>query len=393
MEKKTIYLHIGLSKTGSTSIQEALMCLKSELAKRSIFFMRRYDITNILFTAWSKGENPEAQSIRSLKQEIEVLQEKTIILSCESYSELFYADHYEYILRLAKFFAKCFENCHVKVIVYLRRQDFYFESFYAQHIKTVIQKITFKDELDRTPRENMLWSKLLDAYAKAFGKENCIVRVFEREQLREGDSVKDFFHIVGLDDLANIQLPNNKANVSLSEDAFKVINCYNNKLAPSEEEKRNHLKMLEQLFKARKISANAYASNYRYVGILGQNTTDITWVYNNALQEILLANERNRKKIAFMLPEQRKEFLAYYAEDNALVAKKYLGREDGILFHDTSFPENIINPDEVEIENLIAITIPALIKLQEENNQLKQGFMQLKQGFLQLQEEIARLKG
>ena len=78
------------------------------------------------------------------------------------------------------------EGFDTRIIIVLRRQDTYLESYYNQKIKRGETR-TFDDFLDEVPLENLEWDFVVDTYANRFGKDKVTVVPFERNVLQTGD--------------------------------------------------------------------------------------------------------------------------------------------------------------------------------------------------------------
>ena len=81
-------------------------------------------------------------------------------------------------------------NFQVKIIVYIRRQDGYIGSLWNQSVKTAIRKdravMTIEEYMERMPPSEQLdYYANIEKISSALGKENVIVRVFERGKFEE----------------------------------------------------------------------------------------------------------------------------------------------------------------------------------------------------------------
>lgn len=85
------------------------------------------------------------------------------------------------------------------VLLHLRRADFYFESLYNQHVKA-----GGKDEPSRFWTRLLAQNRarksldLLDLLEEGFGRENIVIRPFERSQLAGGDLIDDTLELLGI---------------------------------------------------------------------------------------------------------------------------------------------------------------------------------------------------
>jgi hypothetical protein len=215
-ESKTLFLHIGLPKTGSTSIQEHLLRNQRKLRDKGILYptplvsvghhaeslliLREVEPEFIYY--WHRIATKAADSKRgntkklleTINQQVNSMEQKDkiLIISSEGIFEAF--PNIEKI----SLFTNFFPNYKIKIILYLRRIDAMVESAVMEYIKNnepisdqVINKIMkFRvDQQLKIPMSLKLWEDLI-------GKDNIIVRPFEREQLVGNEVIKDFMSII-----------------------------------------------------------------------------------------------------------------------------------------------------------------------------------------------------
>ncbi|WP_425065266.1 hypothetical protein [Reyranella sp.] len=177
----------------------------------------------------------------------------------------------------------------VRIVIYLRRQDAYYVSAYAQHVRGGSTAAWMSPEsFDHLVLD---YQVLLDRWESAFGRERICVRVFERGQLTGNDAVADFMSFVGcpLAGAVNVE-----RNVSLGARETEFLRRLN-PLFP---------RFIDDRFNEQRRS-------------LVQALTSIS---NGPPLRL-------DSKCAL-------EILARYRDSNAAIAAKYLGRTDGQLFHE-----------------------------------------------------------
>jgi hypothetical protein len=113
----------------------------------------------------------------------------------------------------------------VKVVVYLRRQDQLYSSFYNQDVKGMRQ---WSDSAYQFYETHQIFEcdyySMLDMWSKAFGKNHIIVRPFESEQWLNGDIVHDFCASIGIKPLSSKYRDQNE---SLGITQLYVKRCLN----------------------------------------------------------------------------------------------------------------------------------------------------------------------
>jgi len=123
----------------------------------------------------------------------------------------------------------------IRLIVSFRRQDSYLESLYNQLVKRGDTR-NIKTFLKSIPLENLEWDKVIEPFAKRFGKDHVSVVPFERAVLKQtglGNFVDGVLSAMNLPinvDLATVPV----MNPSLSPRALEVQIVANEKLTEME---------------------------------------------------------------------------------------------------------------------------------------------------------------
>ncbi len=210
---RQLILHIGTTKTGSTSIQYALHAARDTLAEQGVCYAdTANDVRHTLMAAafgstavatsprnqiW-QGRDPAhviAEYLQSFRAEMEGLPPSItrVVLSAEQFSHWIRgADDIE---RLHKILAPYFAD--IKVVIYLRRQDAHYASNHAQMIRMgrmdapdMMQLSAFWHDYD--------YMKVMGRWAASFGEAAMLPRVFERVPGTKFDAVSDFFALCGV---------------------------------------------------------------------------------------------------------------------------------------------------------------------------------------------------
>jgi len=172
-----LFLHIGTHKTGSTAIQHALAANRKALSKSGYALIPRPEAAREL--VHSRSEDPlivermEEQFYSSLKL-LDMRRVDAIVLSWEGFS----GDHqrgYCNTATIAEALRKLATGFIVTVVVYIRRQDEFAESLYAQHIQYG-HSHSFSEFLRQFDVSAFDWARLLQSYTGAFGRQNVLAR-------------------------------------------------------------------------------------------------------------------------------------------------------------------------------------------------------------------------
>lgn len=210
-----LFIHIGTHKTGSTTIQAALLNSTHFLKKRKI---------NYLTVDWAADimriESIEPVQVHSIKRSFQstsqrVRSDHTIVLSSEKLSGNPYKA-YSNAPILAEVLKEISEGFETRIIAYLRRQDSFLESLYTQSIHQGEQH-TFYEFLRESRPENYNWDRFISCFEEKFGTENVEVRSYD--YLREQGSnslLQDFLQSIDLKDFDAINKVAKPTNVSYS---------------------------------------------------------------------------------------------------------------------------------------------------------------------------------
>lgn len=299
-----------MPKTGTSTLQKFLFINKSKLERYGWSYpvlsdveMGSQEYAGIescgngyhIFKDWVSSDIKSKWN-NGMEFAIKCLENKNVIISSEhSYSD---ADKFIADAR------KKYEN--VKVIVYLRRQDREIESLYNQLIKNGDEYNVFKKYIfsDAVPENFLEYALKLDELSQIIGKENLIVRIYEKQQLIGNDIVTDFLSIL---------------RIPLDWDNWERIEPVNLAL------KGNYLEI------------NRLINSIQNVGNLFDDMRDDEDIGHDLRSVcVRLSRAFNEDKIeqGFFSADERKEFLRKFVSGNERIAREYLGREDGVLFYD-----------------------------------------------------------
>ena len=307
--KRKLILHIGLHKTGSTSIQAALKKYKDKLIKNNIypydFNLDRSEkkICTLNEFAKIKHQDKILENITKIKQE-------SILISAEN---LYHYSNKNKIQNLKKKLDNYFFK--IKIIIFIRRQDKHTISYFQQRAKFNLsfgiydKKKDFKisNFLKKDLSAYFNFNKTLKAWEDVFGTDNLTVKSFEKNDLYLNNLIKDFFNNLDIDvPIQDAQIKNpsnglvktkilflmNKNNISHDSSIRKTIakNIDNSgKMLPSKkqaqefyEKYRESNRLLNERFK---ISKNPYIFDDNFS--MYPDVANDTWNEENANQAIL----------------------------------------------------------------------------------------------------------
>jgi hypothetical protein len=310
-----IFLHIGLNKTGSSSIQkfcdlhrEALRSLGVEYPELGVFDSAHYGISKLLIGKPAVDHVPVPEGLEEAIASA-LSRDMDVVLS----SEYFSVASPREVLAVKEFLARF--GTVIKIVVYLRRHDLWIASLFNQAVKTAPAYQPWLSDIRDyilqclgDPHVELRYSRILERWATAFDRAHIIVRPFETAQFRMGDLLWDFLAIV-----------------------------------------RDELPALLQQAGAKPIRVNESVPEHLLRTIATVRALNMD---PEAKQRIvaLLLNARPAPKDpkprpapwdtrAFAIPlHLRRAVVNLFAEDYRGIAKRYLEREDGVLFREPIAP-------------------------------------------------------
>ena len=199
-----IIVHCGIHKTGSSYIQNALNESTNALRKWSFHYPRadrHKGNHSIVAINYKEGED-----VNSLfKKFVDIDSECPILLlSGEEFSR--HLPRHEFLER----FLQATSNAEVQFIFYLRRPDHLLESVYAESVKNQlygdIANVKFQFDFHETVRP----------FVEAVGKENVMIRPYNRKLWPNGQLGADFCTVLGEPDLWKAIAPASEVSVNTS---------------------------------------------------------------------------------------------------------------------------------------------------------------------------------
>lgn len=310
---KTVYIHIGTMKTGTSAIQNFLYENKAVLEKHGCGYpvldigLNRYLYRNAHFLIWAAPEK-DPQKKRALEKALHekayqqiaayagpynklVITEESIWHRCDLFPD-FWSDLVEDFRKL---------GFQVKIIVYLRRQDSVVQSLWNQRVK--MEGMVTADFKQCIEQNGLKWFefdyyKQLQKITQYVGKENMIVRVYEKGQF-EGNN-----HSIYSDFLQCMDLPLTDEYTNKKESTYGNLGLTGNFI-----EIKRRLNKVPQYRELQDFMMKPImrASNY-------MDTVDPV------------------PRTSMFSYDEQLAFLAKYEESNQKVAQEFLNRTDAPLF-------------------------------------------------------------
>lgn len=302
---KTLYLHVGTTKTATSSIQRFLEENRTVLEKYGYCFpdsLHVYPEANRRRNAhFLIGKVKDENGVEDKQKEEEYLEEglqqirtafqtyDNVILTDES---IWYALSYskKSLLRELKKEADK-QQYQIKVIVYLRRQDALLISRWNQEVKqnfTSAAVMTCEEYVAVSEKkENKIfhYAKKLDEIADVIGKDHLIVRRFSPESWKDRSIIHDFMHEIGLDVTDEFEELQESENLRLDQNTTEIKRILNK----------------------------------------NENFTEKEVSYMGRLLKGVSKGYIKKEKTEMLAKEELQQFLGEYAEENNRVAEEYIG--------------------------------------------------------------------
>lgn len=218
-----LFLHIGLHKTGTTSIQEAFSGLDTPNIKYASLRFENHSIP--IYTIFSskrtqygvwrrKGiDHGQIQELREnfiigLREALKELKTRDVLISGEDISMLSESE----VSNLRQTILE--HTSDIKVIVYVRDP--------IESIKSNLQE-RIKNGVNVIVPERPNYRAKIGKFMRQFGSANLIIREYNRDVFPDGDIVSDLAEVVG----ANAPSSSIRRNGSLSTEAVRVLYVLN----------------------------------------------------------------------------------------------------------------------------------------------------------------------
>jgi hypothetical protein len=268
-----LIIHIGTHKTGTTALQQFLHVNRETFEARGFHYAtprRSVRDANSVANALNVGETRLVRVF--LEKHVDLARRRgahTMFVS----SENFYAMSVQAAMQrrqvcidavgrdrsLIRTLGSLIPECvsATQIICYFRRPDRYAESLYAQHVKRGITFDGTFEEFFPIIEPALVYGEYMRAWADTFGRDNCIVRQYERVG---ADIVRDFLpNILNIDDLEGFVEVNNQANERIGRDLLEFKRLRNRTARFNEKDiERTIVRLVEEKMELRKAEPEYY---------------------------------------------------------------------------------------------------------------------------------------
>lgn len=330
-EEHVLLLHIGTPKTGTTALQKFLYDNAEALEKYGWCYPKEKALGDkngiIFYDVFEEKLNQDPEDWESIWSILKgKLKNYNVILSSEN---IYDWDMVQLLQQVKK------EYGNLKVLIYLRRQDFYIESYWNQWVKLGHYEKKLEDFItDFSKWSSIHYLDKLNQICEVIGEENLQVRVFEKGQWKgeRRDLFSDLFDAIGIEPEWEDFHIAGRANERLFGNNLELKRVFNS--LPGSDKNPAYQQYFMQL-----------CQNVRGRGKTGSNE-------------------------GYFSKEGRDNFLKQFEEENQIIARRFLHREDGVLFYDnnTDIPQNLSKASSFETD---MVKLFALI-IDQEINRIKE---------------------
>lgn len=248
-----VLLHIGLPKTGTTTIQKFLRANREELHNQKLGLLEKFGAPNnvdfVAYFARNSGKWAKQKGIendlekyryflsfgRDFRTDLDAaigsakLAGGALLITSENFSGFLRSENelqtlHDFLTKYAK---------KIKVVCYVRPQVELVASRYSQELKARDQTANLAMAMKSVNENNFVYNfhKIAQLWSSVFGEENLHLRTFEKNRLVEEDIRHDFLDLLksgGVEiDSQKLRFDQGKANESLTAlqgSAFAAIN-------------------------------------------------------------------------------------------------------------------------------------------------------------------------
>ncbi|MGN0484334.1 MAG: hypothetical protein ACI4HI_12365 [Lachnospiraceae bacterium] len=308
---KTLYLHIGLHKTGTTAIQRFLAANTEYLESQSYCFK----LVPLSYPRASKYRNAHFINAKmydengnfdpALTRERQEAGMKLVLEWFETYDNVILSDEGIWVstgrkdanaFDVALEYAKKY-NFQLKVIVYLRRQDELICSWWKQRVRTGMRYDDWETVMADLPSYfKMDYEKGLKLLEQKVGPDAVIVRRYDPKRFSgPGNTIySDFLESIGLEYNDRYVIPTDLVNPSFPDSYTEIKRILNDLNTPESSFNDADILYLEKLCERCTI-------------------------------------ELEHERTSFFSKEEHIAFLKKYEKSNAAVAKKYFNSDEPLF--------------------------------------------------------------
>lgn len=249
MTTKTLYIHIGHYKTGTSAIQQICTENAALLEDRGLCFCQAHQEFHkhsayafaLLEAAGAKslmhgfkGETSPKKMWAALFKEIAKSKKQTFLISSEEFIRL--GAYPKAVQQLSELLKTAPDDLRIRAIAYLRPPQSHLNSWYNQLVKMRIATPRFDIALSRFIEAiHFDYSRAITPWVSMLGKDNVILRPYPENHSDLTAIFTDFFSALEIEiDLDEMKVSNERANPRLRDDVVELVRSMQNSGIPPE---------------------------------------------------------------------------------------------------------------------------------------------------------------
>ncbi len=217
-----LWLHIGTPKTGSTAIQLFGRDHAAFLAERGVRFVPMGRRASFNKLAKAMRQNDEAATAawaqvgeRGVREAAE--DARHVVAS----SEMLSTNGVD--LERLRHAMPSLDQMPLHIVIYVRRQDKYLESFFKQRVKTGRYMHSLQEYITSRRDQYGDYERIVSRWQAGFPEARIHLRRFETPRLEQGNVIADFLALLGVTDLPEGALAEQPANEAPSLELLNLL--------------------------------------------------------------------------------------------------------------------------------------------------------------------------
>ena len=274
--EKTLYVHVGTPKTGTSAIQEFCVLNREAFERRGYCYpilpfryknkstyRNGHFLTGPIYE--SNRKRNRAEEKRRYQEGIEIVKGlfqsyNAVVLSDEALwrsTTHWRSELWEELKQMGREI-----GFKLVIIVYLRRQDEYLTSLWSQDVKMGFLKaslMTWEEWYKKKMTDRFIdYGKKMKEYINIVGRENVMIRKYDRNGFVGGNIFADFLQTIGLELEEDFIIPEKEKNPSLKGNTNEIRRIINTLPNISD---GDHLFLRDALLGFSDISSECYPSS------------------------------------------------------------------------------------------------------------------------------------
>lgn len=242
-----VIVHIGMPKTGTTSLQRFCTLNAPVLQANGLHYPKPVSHSNYQHKSVAMYAGFKFRLFRSRQEQKELATEIGLLRDSIQNSEGTTLISSEWLYGVnPKNLTKIFPPGRTQIIIYLRDQVNYLTSYY-QEVVTLFPVTQRVDDFVKTER-NLNFARIVNRWAKVFGEDNLTVRIYGQNHLFKGNIIDDFFQTIRFDlTNSNFNFNTGSTNPSLGGELLEFKRVLNRVLESPKEQRiklRHALKVI-----------------------------------------------------------------------------------------------------------------------------------------------------